>query len=141
MSPISHLPRTVYVLGDGLLFDDIILCMLSFDPKVQVIHKVYNDAASFPAELSLYPPDVILLNETHRFDRNRLLALLSQVSPTANLRVIVMSLDDNKVHIYDQPADPMSRQAGVLHGLMAVSSWDELFDLIRGRQLIEFVGR
>ena len=140
MSYISHLPRTVYALGDGLLFDDIIVHMLSTNPNLRVIHRVYSNESSFVTDLSSSCPDVIMLNESDRFSRKRIIALLSPVSLRADVRVIAMSLDDNKVHIYDQPADPMNRQVRVLHSLMAVSGWDELFDLIGGKELLEIAG-
>jgi hypothetical protein len=106
--------------------------MLSYDPQMRVINRVYGNEASFLTDLSAYCPDVILLNETHLFSRKRILALLPQVSLSSGLRVIVINLANNNVHIFDHPGNQMNRQDGVQYVLTQPTDWNELFDLIGG---------
>jgi hypothetical protein len=129
---LDHSPfsPTVYVPGTGLLFDEIIRHMLISDSRLRVIHRVYAGESAFLTDVGLCHPDVILLNETDLLTGKRMLALLSQILLTTKLRVIVVSLDSNNVHIFDQPADPMNRQIGIPHTIKKITDWDELFDLV-----------
>lgn len=141
MSYLSPSPRSVYILGDGLLFDEIIAHMLSSNANLRVINRVYIDEGSFLSDLNWYHPDVIFLNETDRFNGKRILALLSQITLTVKLRVIVMSLNNNNIHIYDRPANQKGRGRGVPYTLKEIANWNEMFDLIDGKQLLDVSGR
>ena len=141
MSYSSGLPRSVYILGDGLLFDEIIAHMLISDASLRVIRRVFVDDATFLTDVNWCHPDVIVLNETDLFSCKRMLALLHQISLATDLRVIVMSLNNNSIDIFDQPADQMNKWAGVPYTLMETGGWNEIFDLVGGRQLLEGVGR
>ena len=138
MSHFSPLPRTVYILGDGLLFDEVITHMLSSNAAIRVINRVYGHPVSFLIDVGSYHPDVILLNETAGFNGNGMLSLLAQISLPKDLRVILISLDDNKIQIVDRPADSTKGDRGISHTDMQITNWDEMLRLISRGQLLEF---
>jgi hypothetical protein len=136
MSHPSSLPRSVYILGDGLLFNEIIANMLTSDTSLRVIRSIYVDEAAFLTDVSLSRPDVILLSESHLFRCERMLALLSQISLAASLRVILIRHDINFIDIFDLPADRTNRRPGVTRTLKRIMGWNELLDLIGGRPFL-----
>ncbi|HEU0294843.1 MAG TPA: hypothetical protein VFR47_19025 [Anaerolineales bacterium] len=133
MSYPSSVQRSVYVLGDGLLFDEIIANMLTSEAGLRVIRSVYIDDAAFLTDVSLSRPDVILLSESHLYRCERFLALLSQISLPARLRVLLIKHDNNFIDIFDLPADRTYWGAGVTRTLKRIMGWNELLDLIGGR--------
>lgn len=124
------LSPTVYNLGSGLLFDEIIAYMLTSDRRLRVINRVYAGESALLSDVSLCHPDVILLNETDQLSGKHLLALLSQISLTPHLRVIVLSLDSTNVHIFDQRANQLNRQAEIPHTVKKITDWNELFEIV-----------
>ena len=136
MSYLVPWQRSVYLLGDGFLFDEIITHMLTSDSNVRVIRRVYEDQTAFQTDVSWLQPDVIVLIETDRLNCHALLALLSDVSLIADVRVIAMSLKSNLIKIVDQPADPVDSWAGAAYTLKQVVDWNDVFDLVGGRQLV-----
>jgi hypothetical protein len=131
----SPLPRCVYILGDGLLFDEIITHMLILNTRLRVISRVYHGEAVFLTEVNLHQPDVILLNQSELFDFDQILALLSTVSLTTDLRVIRLGMNDNMISIYDLPACQKSRWSAVHPVRRVIASSNELLDLVGGRQV------
>ena len=93
------------------------------------------DDGAFLTDVSLCRPDVILLNEIDQINCTRMLALLSQISMVADLRVIAMSLKNNNIKIFDQPADQRNRQTGVSYTIKNIADWNELFDFVRGKAI------
>jgi hypothetical protein len=136
MSYSPPLSRCVYILGDGLLFDEIIAHMLTSITCLRVISRVYDSETVFLTDVDLHQPDVILLNESELFDFEQILASLLKVSLTTDLRVILVGLNDNIINIYDLPACQKNRWSAVPPVRMVITSSNELLDLVGGRQLI-----
>lgn len=128
----SPLPRNVFLLGDGMLFDDIIVQMLTSVTNLRVIKRVYEGEAAFFDDLNGCRPDVILLTETDRFNCEQLMALLSRTSLLVDLRIIVLSIKHNNVQILDRLAGWDNTRASVLHTLPGMDDWNELLDLVIG---------
>jgi hypothetical protein len=134
MSNSSPLSPCVYILGDGLLFDEIITHMLTLDTRLRVISRIYAGEAVFLTDVNLHQPDVILLNESELFDLEQILTWLSKISLTTDLRVILMGLNDNIISIYDLPACKANRWSAVPPVRMVITSSNELLDLVGGRE-------
>ena len=141
MAYMSPLPRSVYILGDGKLFDDIIANMLTSVPNLRVIKRVYASDAAFLTEVNGYRPDVILLTETNQFSIEQMLILLSRMPRTTDLRIIVRSVEHKNVQILDRPAGWKNHWNGVPHTLQGVDNWNELLDLVAGKQLRGVAGQ
>jgi hypothetical protein len=135
MSYLSRFSRSVYVLGDGLLFDEVITHMLVSDARLRVIRSRYAGDAAFLTDVSLSQPDVVLMTETQLFSCDRILALLSQISREADLKVIFVKHDNNFIQIFDLPAGRTHPRTGVTPTLKRITSWNELLDLIEGKPL------
>jgi|SRR5215216_28870 len=105
MSHLSHWLRRVYILGEGLLFDEIIAHMLASDSNLRLIRRVYMEDAGFLTDVSWLHPEVILLNGIERFTCTRMLALLFQISLATDLRVITISLKNNDINIFASGPD------------------------------------
>jgi hypothetical protein len=131
---ISPLPRSVYLLGDGMLFDEIIANMLTSVANLRVIKRVYDGESAFMTDVSGCRPDVILLTETDRYDSEEMLTLLSRMPLSDDLRIIVLSMKHENVQILDRPARWQHHRAGVSHTLLDMDDWDELFDLVTGKR-------
>jgi hypothetical protein len=136
MAYSTPLSRCVYILGDGLLFDEIITHMLTLDTRLRVISRIYDGEAVFLTDVNLHQPDVILLNESELFDFEQILPSLLKVSLTTELRVILVGLNDNIISIYDLPACKANRRSAVPPVRRVITSSNELLDLVGGRQLI-----
>jgi hypothetical protein len=135
MSYLSLVPRSVYLLGDGLLFDEIIAHMLTSAANLRVITQAYAGESVLLADIYEYRPDVILLNETDRFGCEEMLELLPRMPLVADLRVIVISLTHESIRIWDQPAGWNNKSTGVSNTLQGVENWNALLDLVDGKQL------
>jgi hypothetical protein len=131
----SALPRSVYILGDGLLFDDIIAHMLTSVSNLRVIQRVYTDDNLILTDVNEYHPDVILLTETNRFSVEQILVLLLKMPRVTDLRIIVMSVMHNNVQILDRSAVRNNTWADIPHAIQEIDDWNDLFDLVAGRQL------
>lgn len=132
----ASVPRSVYVLGDGMLFDEIIANMLRSDTRLRVIRGPYVEDAAFLTLVCLCQPDLILLNELDLLRCERIRTVLLQISPAADLRVIVIRPDNNFVHIFDWGASQASRRTGATLTFKRITGWDEMLDLIGGRRLV-----
>ena len=141
MAYMSPLPRNVYILGDGKLFDDIIANMLTSVPNLRVIKRVYASDAVFLIEVNRYRPDVILLTETNQFSIEQMLILLSRMPLATDLRIIVISVEHKNIQILDRPAGRKNRWNGVPRTLQGVDNWNELLDLVAGKQLRGVTGQ
>jgi hypothetical protein len=130
-----QVPRSVYVLGDGLLFDEIIANMLTSDARLRVIRGFYVEDAAFLTLVCLCQPEVILLNESDLLRCERIRTVLPQISPAADLRVIVIRPDNNFVHIFDWGARQANRRTGATLTLKRITGWNEMLDLVGGRRL------
>ena len=137
----SPLPRRIYILGDGLLFDDIIAHMLASVTNLRVIRRVYAGESTVVSEVEASQPDIVLLTETDRYNREQMLGFLSQLSLETDLRIMVMSVEHQDIRILDRPARADHRWSGTPHTIQGVDDWNELFDLIAGKQLREGTGR
>ena len=135
MTYVAPFPRCVYILGDGLLFDDIIARMLASVANLRVIKQVYAGEAALLTEVNGYCPDVILLTESNRYSIEQILVPLSRMPRSTALRVIVMSMKHENVQVLDRPAGRIHTRAGALHTIQGVDAWSELFDLVTGKQL------
>ena len=135
MSFSPPLSRCVYTLGDGLLFDEIIIHWLTVNTRLRVISRIYEGEAVFLTDVALHQPDVILLNESKLFEFEQILASLSKIPLTAGLRVMMVGLNDTIITIYDFPSCKADRRAAIPHGRMEITSWIEFLDLVSGREL------
>jgi hypothetical protein len=131
----SPLLRSVYILGDGMLFEDIIAHMLTSVANLRVIQQVYKGEALFLTEVSGYCPDVILLTETDRFSTEQMLNLLSRMPLVSDLRIIVMSMKHGNIQILDRPVGGNHAWVGDRNILQNIDDWNEVFDLVTGKQL------
>ena len=136
MSYLSPRLRSVYFLGDGLLFDEIITTILASQAEIRVTKRVYVNADVFLTDVSWYQPDVILLNETDRFNYKHVRRLLPELSLIPNLRIIAVSLKSNNVKIFDQTADQTNRWLRMPYTIKRLTDWKELLDLVAGKQLL-----
>jgi hypothetical protein len=127
--------RSVYILGDGMLFDEIIAHMLTSVANLRVIRQVYKGDALFLTEVSGYCPDVILLTETDRFSTEQMLNLLSRMPVASDLRIIVMSMKHRNIQILDRPARGNHARVGGRNILQNLDNWNEVLDLVTGKQL------
>jgi hypothetical protein len=134
MSDTSPFLRSVYILGDGMLFDDIIAHMLSSVGNLRVIKRVYQGESAFVIDVNKYRPDVILLTETDRYSGEQMLSLPSQMQLSADLRVIVISMEHKNIQILDRPAGWGQISAGVSHTLLDIDNWNDLLDLVTGKR-------
>ena len=66
----------IYLLGDGMLFDEMIANMLTSVANLRVIKRAYEGESAFVTDVSGCRPDVILLTETDRYDSEEMLTLL-----------------------------------------------------------------
>ena len=137
----SPVPRRVYILGDGLLFDEIIVHMLASATNLRVIKRIYAGESALAAEVKAYQPDVVLLAETDRYNSEQMLGILSQLSLETDLRILVMSMKHGEIRILDRPATGDNRWFGFPYAIQGVENWNELFDLIAGKQVREGTGR
>jgi hypothetical protein len=128
-------PRCVYILGDGLLFDDIIAHMLASVTNLRVIKQVYAGESALLTEVNEYGPDVILLTESDRYSIGQILASLSRMSLSTDLRVIVMSMKHEIVQVLERPAGQIHTRAAAQHTIQGVGAWSELVELVAGKQL------
>ena len=124
----------VYLLGDGMLFDDIIANMLTSVSNLRVIKRVYDNESVFVSDVNGHRPDVVLLIETDRYSSERILALLSQVQLSADLRIMVISMEHKNIQILDRPAERVHIRASVSHTLLDIDDWNELLDLVTGKR-------
>lgn len=132
---VSPLPRNVYLLGDGLLFHDIIARMLTSVTNLRVIKRVYDGESAFFADLDGCRPDVVLLTETDRYSCEQILALLSRTPLPVDLRIIVMSMRHKDIQIVDRPAGWNHEYTAPPPTLQEIDDWKELFDLVSGKPL------
>jgi len=130
----SPLPRKVYLLGDGMLFDDILVHMLTSLTNLRVIKRVYDSESAFITDVNGLHPDVILLTETDRYSSEQMLALLSQIPLSTDLRTMVISMEHKNIQILDRPAGWDHIQPGVSHILLGMDDWNELLDLVTGKR-------
>ncbi len=135
MSHTFPLPRNVYILGDGLLFDEIIAHMLASANDLRVFKRIYRDEFAFLTDVRECNPNVIFLNESARFNCEQLIVMLSQTPLRSNVRIITLSLSHEKIRILDQPAGRVGIRANVLQSIKGIKNRNELLDLVAGRQL------
>ena len=134
MTYVSPLPRSVYILGNGLLFDEILAHMLASITDLRIIKRIYVGESAFLSDVNECHPDVILLTETDLYSNEQILSLLSQLSLPVDLRVIVVSMEHKNIQILDRPAGWDHTRAGVSHILLGMDNWNELFDLVTGKR-------
>jgi hypothetical protein len=132
-------PRSVYILGDGLLFDDLIAQMLVPADNLRVIKRIYSGEATFVTDVNKWSPNVIFLNESARFNCEKLIALLSRIPLTRDLRIIIISLNHENIRILDQPAGTTAAGSVVLHIIPGIKDRNELLDLVTGKQLSKVI--
>ena len=130
----SPLPRKVYLLGDGMLFDDIIVNMLTSVNNLRVIKRVYDSESAFVTDVNGCHPDVILLTETDQYSSEHLLALLSQIPLAGDLRTMVISMEHKNIQILDRPAGWRRDQASFSHTLLDIDDWNALLELVTGKR-------
>ncbi len=135
MSHPFPLPRNVYILGDGLLFDEIIAHMLASANDLRVFKRIYRDEFVFLTDVREFNPNVIFLNESAQFNCEQLIVMLSQTPLRSNVRIITLSLSHEKIRILDQPAGQVGARANTLQTINRIKNRNELLDLVAGRQL------
>ena len=131
----SPLPRSVYILGDGLLFDDIIAHMLASATRLRVIKRVFASESLFVSEVLGCRPDVVVVAEPGRYSTDKILGLLSQVPYPTELRIIVMSMEHEIIKILDRPAGRNRERAGGPYTIHGLADWNALIDLVSGKQV------
>ena len=128
----SNFPfQRVFIVGAGSMFEEGILCLLTFDSDLQVSGSGYNDDASFLSDITQLQPDVILLNESTPLNPARLLELLSSIPKNAGRRVIIVRLNNNIIDVYDFPYRALLRK---LHKRwqFIITKREDLIDIIHG---------
>jgi hypothetical protein len=130
----NSMTRSVYILGDGLLFDNIIEHMLASLTEIRVIKRNYTGEAALVDDVRGCRPDVVMLSETKRYNSEQILEVLSRMPLPVDLRVIVMSMQHMNIQILDRPAGWTLSRSGVAHTLLEIDEWDELFDLVTGER-------
>lgn len=124
--------RLVYLRGDGLLFDEILVHMLSLEPGLRVISRVYSNDTAFIDDFHIYQPDIILVNQSELFNLDELLQLLALDLINFKWRVIVIRLEDDNVNILDKLSTRgnLEKYNKITR---VISTWKELVNLVRER--------
>jgi hypothetical protein len=93
----------VFLIGEGLMFDEIVAHLLTPEPDLLVSHATYSDNPAFLNVVEGNRPNVILICDSGALNSARMLALVSSHPLTTGLRTIVIRFSNQVVDIYAKP--------------------------------------
>jgi hypothetical protein len=102
--------RRVFVIDNTTLLGAGISSLLTHEPDLHVSGMTPEDDAAVLEELDRFEPDVVVLDEATT-DANRLCGLLRGVP---QLRVVVVSADDDVVQVYEQRRVTVTKAAELM---------------------------
>jgi len=121
----------VFVVGDGSLFDEGVMSLLTPETDLLVSHVTYSDDAVFLNIISSRDqPDVILVCESGSLDTPRILGLVSSHPVMKELPIVVVRLDNSVVDVYESPISVAGKMACEPQRIIARTG-DDLIDTLR----------
>lgn len=94
-------PRQVLLIGNGNAFAEGIMNFLNHQLNLQAWFEEYQDDISILRKVARYQPDVVALVTSHAMNLETILGLLMSIHASTHLRLILLSLESNKVEIYE----------------------------------------
>jgi DNA-binding NarL/FixJ family response regulator len=92
----------VLVIGEDNLFSNGVTLLLALNENLQIVNATSTEINAISGEIGRTNPDVIIINEhTAAADAQLIMALLKS---HPNLRVITLSLAENRVNVYNNQA-------------------------------------
>ena len=101
MSQSSFTQQRVFIVGDGSLFDEGIMQLLTHGTNLFVSHTIYSDDLTFLNINEWDRPDVILINEPGSLNVERILKFISSHPIVKELLIIVVRLWNSVIDIYE----------------------------------------
>jgi hypothetical protein len=95
--------QRIFLVGEGLLFDEIVTQLLTFGTDLLVSRAIYSDNLAFLNIIEGNRPDAMLICDSGALDPARILALVSSHPLTTGLRTVVARLDNNVLDVYARP--------------------------------------
>jgi len=120
----------VFLVGEGLLFDESIVELLTLETNLLVSRAIYSDNLAFLKIIERDRPDAILICDSGALDPAHILALFSSHPLMMGLRAVVARLDNNVIDLYAKPICV----AGKLHSRprrIIVKSSHDLINILR----------
>lgn len=105
--------RRVLIMDSETLLGASVQSYLAREADLEVIGISAGDQSLLAEQIERWRPDVVILGDPgHQLEPTHLLA---QFRGCSRLRVVVLSADDNQVHIYCQQKVLMTCAADLLH--------------------------
>jgi len=89
----------VLVIGEDNLFSNGVTLLLALNENLQIVNSASTEIDAISDEIERTSPDVVIISERTAAADTRLVMMLLKSHP--NLRVITLSLADNRVNVYN----------------------------------------
>jgi hypothetical protein len=110
-------PTQILVIESNILLGESILSLLDGQPELEVTHTQLSSLASM-VEMNGQQPGVVIIEEEHLLAN--MSAFIQYTDRHPNLRLIVLALNENKIHVFDKQMVEV-RQVSDFLGLLFAS--------------------
>mgnify|MGYP003546670194 FL=1 len=109
MLDLNSTQQSVFIVGDGSLFDSGVTQLVTHGTDLQVSHAVYSDPPTFLDQIQWDQwPETILINESGLVEANHILGLVSAQIVSSEpvivgTRIIIVRISVNLIDLYTHP--------------------------------------
>ena len=102
--------QSIFIVGNGSLFDDGLAKIVRFSTTLRVSHIIYSNEAALLNLIKREQPDMILLTELGVLDIDQILDSISINTLIIGLCIFVVHLGNFTIDAYERPGAVAERQ-------------------------------
>ena len=136
MLDLNSTQQSVFIVGDGSLFDSGVTQLVTHGTDLQVSHAVYSDPPTFLDQIQWDQwPETILINESGLVEANHILGLVSAQIVSSEpvivgTRIIIVRISVNLIDVYTHPIFVAGKMFSKPHRI-SIQTGDELLNFVK----------